>query len=59
MKTLKASPETCAWGYFDATSAPVGEVDSGEVITKHAVVAADANDLRSAREFVTTLRPAA
>ena len=31
--TLKSSPETCAWGYFDAASAPVAEVQSGDVIT--------------------------
>ncbi|MEQ3711478.1 MAG: acetamidase/formamidase family protein [Tateyamaria sp.] len=31
--TLTASPETCAWGFFDATAAPVAEVQSGDVIT--------------------------
>ncbi len=30
---LKASPETCAWGYFDATLKPALEVDSGDVVT--------------------------
>lgn len=30
---LKASPETCAWGYFDATLEPALEVDSGDVVT--------------------------
>lgn len=30
---VKASPETCAWGYFDAALAPVLEVESGEVVT--------------------------
>ncbi|MBD3678814.1 MAG: acetamidase/formamidase family protein [Rhodobacteraceae bacterium] len=29
---LKATPETCAWGYFDATLPPVAEIDSGETI---------------------------
>lgn len=29
---LKASPETCAWGYFDASLPPVAEVDSGDTI---------------------------
>ncbi|MDU8913769.1 acetamidase/formamidase family protein [Aestuariicoccus sp. MJ-SS9] len=29
---LKASPDTCAWGYFDASLAPVAEVDSGDTI---------------------------
>lgn len=29
---LKASPETCAWGYFDATLAPVLKVQSGDVV---------------------------
>lgn len=30
---VKASPETCAWGYFDASLAPVLEVASGETVT--------------------------
>ncbi len=30
---LKTSPETCAWGYFDATLKPALEVDSGDVVT--------------------------
>jgi len=29
---LKASPETCAWGYFDASLDPVFEVQPGETI---------------------------
>jgi acetamidase/formamidase len=29
---VKASPATCAWGYFDATLPPVTEVDSGETV---------------------------
>jgi acetamidase/formamidase len=29
---LKASPETCAWGYFDASLDPVMEVASGDTI---------------------------
>ena len=29
---LKASPETCAWGYFDAGLPPVAEVNSGDTI---------------------------
>ncbi|MGD9865488.1 MAG: acetamidase/formamidase family protein [Pseudodonghicola sp.] len=29
---VKASPETCAWGYFDAALAPVLEIESGEVV---------------------------
>ena len=29
---LKASPETCAWGYFDASLPPVLEVESGNVV---------------------------
>lgn len=29
---VKASPETCAWGYFDAARAPVLEVESGETV---------------------------
>ncbi|MDK3018203.1 acetamidase/formamidase family protein [Pseudodonghicola flavimaris] len=29
---LKASPETCAWGYFDAALAPALEVESGSVV---------------------------
>ncbi|NNK79091.1 MAG: acetamidase/formamidase family protein [Litoreibacter sp.] len=30
--TLKASPETCAWGYFDATLPRALEVESGETV---------------------------
>ena len=30
---LKASPQTCAWGYFDAALDPVLEVESGELVT--------------------------
>lgn len=29
---LKASPETCAWGYFDASLAPVLEIESGDLV---------------------------
>ncbi|MFK7765385.1 MAG: acetamidase/formamidase family protein [Roseobacter sp.] len=29
---LKASPETCAWGYFDAARSPVLEIASGDTI---------------------------
>lgn len=29
---LKASPETCAWGYFDASLDPVLEVESGDLV---------------------------
>jgi acetamidase/formamidase len=29
---LKASPETCAWGYFDASLEPVLEVESGDTV---------------------------
>ncbi|MFY0692143.1 MAG: acetamidase/formamidase family protein [Paracoccaceae bacterium] len=29
---LHASPETCAWGYFDATLPPALEIDSGDVV---------------------------
>ncbi|MDQ2088913.1 acetamidase/formamidase family protein [Marimonas arenosa] len=30
--TVTASPETCAWGYLDASLAPVAEIDSGAEI---------------------------
>ncbi len=30
---ITASPETCAWGYFDAGLAPALEIESGEVVT--------------------------
>ena len=29
---VNASPDTCHWGYFDATRAPVAEIDSGEEV---------------------------
>ncbi|MGD1880765.1 MAG: acetamidase/formamidase family protein [Paracoccaceae bacterium] len=31
--TLRASPETCAWGFFDASQPAVLEVQSGDVLT--------------------------
>ena len=31
-RRLKASPETCAWGYFDAGLAPAMEIESGETV---------------------------
>lgn len=34
---LKASPETCAWGYFDAAIAPAMEIESGETVTMETV----------------------
>ena len=34
---LKASPETCAWGYFDAAVAPALEIQSGETVTMETV----------------------
>lgn len=34
---LKASPETCHWGYFDAAQAPVMTIASGEEITIESV----------------------
>lgn len=34
---LTASPETCAWGYFDATLRPVLEVRSGETVVVETV----------------------
>ncbi len=30
---LTASPDTCAWGYFDAAIAPVLEIQSGETVS--------------------------
>ena len=37
---LKASPETCHWGYFDASRAPVAEIESGAEITIDTVTGA-------------------
>ena len=34
---LKSSPETCAWGYFDAAVAPALEIQSGETVTMETV----------------------
>lgn len=34
---IKASPETCAWGYFDTTLEPVAEIESGATITVETV----------------------
>ena len=30
---LRATPETCAWGYFDASLPPCLEIESGETVT--------------------------
>jgi len=35
--TLDASPETCHWGYFDATLSPAVTIDSGDEITINSV----------------------
>lgn len=32
-KTLKSSPDTCTWGYFDAAEPAVLEVESGDTVT--------------------------
>jgi acetamidase/formamidase len=37
IQRLKASPETCAWGYFDAADVPAMEVQSGETVTVETV----------------------
>ncbi|MFN3257324.1 MAG: acetamidase/formamidase family protein [Ilumatobacter sp.] len=44
---LTATPDTCYWGYLDATQAPVLSVDSGQTITIEAVShhSGDAPDL--------------
>ncbi|WP_137701285.1 acetamidase/formamidase family protein [Marimonas lutisalis] len=34
---LTASPDTCAWGYFDPTLPPAIEIDSGETVTVETV----------------------
>lgn len=39
---LHASPETCAWGYFDAALPPVMEVQSGDVVVIDTVSGAPA-----------------
>ena len=40
---VPASPETCAWGYFDAARAPVAEIDSGETVVIETVSGAPAH----------------
>ena len=42
---LRATPETVAWGHFDATIAPVLHVASGDVVTLDALPAALPEDL--------------
>lgn len=44
---LTATPDTCFWGYLDATEAPVLQVESGDTITIEAVThhSGDAPDL--------------
>ena len=38
--TLKSSPETVHWGYFDASVAPVLSIRSGDRVTIETVAAA-------------------
>jgi formamidase len=47
LHTLNASVETCHWGYFSATQAPVLTIDSGDFVRAEAVThhAGDAPDL--------------
>lgn len=47
LHVLRATPETCHWGYFDAALAPVVKVKSGDLIQAQAVThhAGDAPDL--------------
>ena len=35
--TLQANPETVAWGYWDATRAPVLRINSGDRVTLHSI----------------------
>jgi acetamidase/formamidase len=45
--TLKATPETCFWGYFDNSLPPVLTIDSGDIVYVEAIThqAGDAPDL--------------
>ena len=47
LHTLRATPETCHWGYFDAARAPALRVRSGDMIRAEAVThhAGDAPEL--------------
>jgi acetamidase/formamidase len=47
LHTLRATPETCHWGYFDAARAPALKVKSGDMIRAEAVThhAGDAPEL--------------
>jgi acetamidase/formamidase len=42
---LPATPETVAWGYFDAARKPVLEIDSGDTITVDTIPAGEINDV--------------
>jgi acetamidase/formamidase len=46
---LKASPQNCHWGYFDATRAPVLTVASGDQVTIDTVSGAPGHVPSSAR----------
>ena len=41
--TLTASPETCAWGYLDATRPPALTIDSGDIVVIETVSGGPAN----------------
>ena len=49
---LAASPDTCFWGYFDARTAPVLQVASGDEVVIDALPAGTADDLPPEEERV-------
>jgi acetamidase/formamidase len=49
---LKATPETCFWGYFDAAQPPALEIASGDVVTIDALPAGTEADLPADADLV-------
>jgi acetamidase/formamidase len=47
LHTLRATPKTCHWGYFDASLAPALRIKSGDIVRAEAVThhAGDAPEL--------------
>src|SRR6266481_7167087 len=46
--TLKATPKTVAWGYYDASTPPVLQVKSGDVVEIHTLITSSPARLEAA-----------
>jgi len=53
MIEVKATPENLFWGYFDADTPPVAEINSGETVMLHTLTACFPEDLPPDSSLVT------